>query len=63
MTEYRCYLIDAVGAIRHAELIIAADDAHAVTVARRCLSEHSEFNGLELWQSRRRVHLEIREKV
>jgi len=63
MTEYRCCLIDGVGAIRLVEAIFCADDASALVLARQRAALRPEYPGYEVWQGRRRVPAEEKERV
>lgn len=59
MGEYRCYLLDGLGAIRFVDVLVCAGDFDALSQAREKLEEKPHFHGFELWQGRRRVHLEL----
>jgi hypothetical protein len=59
MGEYRCYLLDGVGAIRFVDVLLCEDDFDALALAREKLEERPHFHGFELWQGRRRVHVEL----
>jgi len=59
MAEYRCYLLDGVGAIRGVEIVTGPDDEGALVEARELLARRSEYFGFELWQRDRRVHVEL----
>jgi hypothetical protein len=59
MAEYRCYLLDGVGAIRGVEIVAGADDGRALETAREILARRPEYFGFELWQRDRRVHVEL----
>jgi hypothetical protein len=59
MAEYRCYLLDGVGAIRGVEIVAAADDGRALDAARELLARRPEYFGFELWQRGRRVHVQV----
>jgi hypothetical protein len=63
MVDYRCYLLDGAGAIRLVEAVQSGDDDGALRLARRLISNRPEFHGFELWQGRRRVHVEVTEPV
>ncbi|HZT50333.1 MAG TPA: hypothetical protein VFA22_00280 [Stellaceae bacterium] len=58
MADYRCYLLDGIGAIRDVEVVTGADDARALAAARALLDRRPEYFGFELWQRDRRVHVE-----
>jgi hypothetical protein len=58
MTDYRCYLLDGIGAIRGVEVVAGEDDGRALAEARELLARRPEFFGFELWQRDRRVHVE-----
>jgi hypothetical protein len=58
MADYRCYLLDAQGAIRSVREIESGSDLDAVARARDVFARQSGFRGFELWQRARRVHLE-----
>ena len=63
MIEYRCCLIDGVGAVRLVAAIACADDAGALVLAREIAEMRPEYPVFELWQGRRRVHCEEKERV
>jgi hypothetical protein len=58
MAEYRCYLLDAVGAIRGVEAMACDGDDRAVARAWELLRRRPEYSGFEVWQRNRRVHVE-----
>ena len=58
MTDYRCYLLDARGAIRSVQEIDSINDGDALKAARDVFARQPHFFGFELWQRNRRVHLE-----
>jgi hypothetical protein len=58
MTDYRCYLLDAYGAIRGVVPMACDGDDRAVARARDLLVRRPEYSGFELWQRDRRVHVE-----
>ena len=58
MAEYRCYLLDGIGAIRGVEALACDGDDRAVVRARELLARRPEYFGFELWQRNRRVHVE-----
>jgi hypothetical protein len=58
MGEYRCYLLDRAGAIRFVDVLMCEDDFDALSLAREKLEKRPHFHGFELWQGRRRVHVE-----
>lgn len=58
MTDYRCYLLDGLGAIRSVEEIGAKSDDDAILLARSAFARRPQFRGFELWQRSRRVHYE-----
>jgi len=58
MHEYRCYLLDGVGAIRAVEVVRGGDDRAALAEARAILEQRPQYFGFELWQRDRRVHVE-----
>ncbi len=60
MGQYRCYLLDGAGAIRGVATVAGTDDASALAAARRLLEEKPEYDGFDLWQHNRRVHVEAR---
>jgi len=55
MTRYRCYLLNALGRIRHVEAIECGDDDQARDRAIALLDGHPELRSIELWDSARRV--------
>jgi hypothetical protein len=59
MTDYRCYLLDGVGAIRGVEIVASPDDDRALEDARELLARKPEYFGFELWERDRRVHVEL----
>ncbi len=58
MADYRCYLLDGVGAIRGVEMVAGKDDGGALAEARELLMRKPGYAGFELWQRNRRVHVE-----
>lgn len=58
MADYRCYLLDGVGAIRGVEVVRGEDDRRALAEARALLARRTEYFGFELWLRDRRVHVE-----
>ena len=58
MADYRCYLLDGVGAIRSVEVVTGEDDRRALAEARELLGRRPEYFGFELWHRDRRVHVE-----
>lgn len=60
MGQYRCYLLDGAGAIRGVVTVAGADDMGALAAARRLLEDKPEFDGFDLWQENRRIHVEAR---
>jgi hypothetical protein len=63
MVDYRCCFIDGVGAIRLVEAICCIDDTSALLLARQRAALRPEYPGYEVWQGRRRVHVEMKERV
>ncbi|MGH7089039.1 MAG: hypothetical protein ACREFQ_09080 [Stellaceae bacterium] len=59
MADYRCYFLDAQGAIRSVREIESVSDSDAVNMARDAFAQQRHFRGFELWQRNRRVHLEL----
>jgi len=58
MAQYRCYLLDAAGAIRGVETVIGVDDGSALEAAREVLARRPDFAGFELWRRDRRIYVE-----
>jgi hypothetical protein len=50
MQRYRCFLLDAHGTIRGAEVIGAENDAEAWRKARRLLEERPCFRDVQVWE-------------
>ena len=61
MIEYRCCLIDGVGAVRLVAAIACADDASALVLAREIAEMRPEYPDYEVWHGRRRVAIEVKE--
>ena len=55
MRRYNCFLLDAHGAIRGAELIAAATDADAWQEAMLLLHTRPHFRDVEVWERSRRA--------
>ena len=60
MLDYRCYLLDAQGAIRSVEQIESPTDREALDTAYRIFTQRPHVRGFELWHRTRRIHLEHR---
>jgi hypothetical protein len=58
MADYRCYLLDGLGAIRDVEVVAGDNDCGALAEAREVLVRRPGYVGFELWQRGRRVHVE-----
>lgn len=58
MPRYNCFLLDASGAIRGAELIAAESDADAWQMAIELLQERPGFCNVEIWERSRRIDSE-----
>jgi hypothetical protein len=55
MHQYRCFLLDACGTIRGAELIGAENDAEAWHQAIELLGRRPHFRAVEVWEQRQGV--------
>lgn len=57
MRQYRCFLLDARGTIRGAELIGAENDAEAWHKAIELLGQRPHFRDVEVWEQRRGIEV------
>lgn len=58
MPRYSCFLLDASGAIRGAEIITAKSDADAWHKAIELLEARPAFSNIEVWERSHRIDLE-----
>lgn len=59
MAFFRCYFLDTDGHIRSAKVFECASDGDAIMLARSDFSDQ-ECPMFELWEGKRRVHLEYK---
>jgi hypothetical protein len=55
MRPYRCYFLDAHGAIAGVHVLVCADDREASVLAPELLAQRPEHSGLEVWDRSRRI--------
>ena len=55
MTDYRLYLLDASGHIRHAVEFECTDDKEALTLAEEHRRKRRHVHAMELWQRARLI--------
>jgi hypothetical protein len=59
MHSYRCYLLGAQSHIASTSVIECRNDDEARSRAREILAEKPGCRGIEVWEQRRRVHIQL----
>jgi len=60
LAQYRCYFLDATGALTADETIECAGEQEAVDMALTMLQRRPHHHGIELRKGARVVHMEVR---
>jgi hypothetical protein len=63
MADYLCYLLDRLGTIRAVEVLRCRDDHDATQSGRRALAHQPQYQGIEIWDDKRLVHLEFPARI
>ena len=63
MADYLCYLLDGLGTIRAVEVLRCRDDHDATRSGRRALAHQPQYQGIEIWDDKRLVHLEFPARI
>jgi hypothetical protein len=63
MADYLCYLLDRIGTIRAVEILRCQDDGDARQSGRRALAHQPQYQGIEIWDDQRLVHVEFPARI
>jgi hypothetical protein len=63
MADYLCYLLDRIGTIRAVEILQCRDDRDARQSGRRALAHQPQYQGIEIWDDKRLVHVEFPARI
>jgi hypothetical protein len=58
MRPYRCYFLNAYGAIVGIQMVVCQDDSEAVELTPQLLARHPEHYGVEVWERSRLITLQ-----
>ena len=59
MHSYRCYVLDGRNRVAAIKMIECASDVEARQRADALLVQMSRFHGVEVWERKRRVHINL----